>query len=228
MCERWVGDWTDCNILTPSSSDYSSTSFSFGWAAQPGAPEGPSSLLGAGSHCLELQLELQLTDSNYGTRLYNCLTSTCFPWASQLHRIQPVHGRGYILICSTGCTCFLIDGWVEGQYVTECDPQGILKEIEFLSILTNGININQNPPERMRHINSREFRNKDRSPKFETQTGHLVIRLSVNKKKGKKWPSSGFFRSGRVQSENKRKQKYNQLLGSWQKTEKSWGTRGWG
>ena len=36
VCERWVGDWTDCNILTPSSSDYSSTPFSFCWAAQPG------------------------------------------------------------------------------------------------------------------------------------------------------------------------------------------------
>ena len=36
MCERWVGDWTDCNILTPSSSVFSSTSFSFCWAAHPG------------------------------------------------------------------------------------------------------------------------------------------------------------------------------------------------
>ena len=36
MCERWVGDWTNCNILTPSSSVFSSTSFSFCWAAQPG------------------------------------------------------------------------------------------------------------------------------------------------------------------------------------------------
>ena len=59
VCERWVGDWTDCNILTPSSSDYSSTSFSFCWAAQPGS-WGPSPLLGAGSHCLELQQ----TDTN--------------------------------------------------------------------------------------------------------------------------------------------------------------------
>ena len=79
---------------------------------------GPKPSAGSGSHCLELQLELQLIDSNYGTGLYNCLTSTCFPWASQLHRIQPVHGQGYILISLTGCTCFLIDGWVEGQYVT--------------------------------------------------------------------------------------------------------------
>ena len=37
MWERWVGDGTDCNILTPSSPDYSSTSSSFCWAAQPGS-----------------------------------------------------------------------------------------------------------------------------------------------------------------------------------------------
>ena len=61
---------------------------------------------------------LQLTWTVCGTRLYNCLTPTCFLWASHLHRIPPVHGQGYILISSTRCTCFLIDGWVEGQYVT--------------------------------------------------------------------------------------------------------------
>ena len=59
----------------------------------------------------------QLTWTVCGTGLYNFLTPTCFPWASQLHRIQSVHGQGYILISSTGCTCFLIDGWVKGQYV---------------------------------------------------------------------------------------------------------------
>ena len=36
VCERWVGDATDCNILTPSFSDYSSTPFSFCWTAQQG------------------------------------------------------------------------------------------------------------------------------------------------------------------------------------------------
>ena len=33
MCERWVGDWTNCNILTPSSFAFSSTFFSFYWVA---------------------------------------------------------------------------------------------------------------------------------------------------------------------------------------------------
>ena len=50
---------------------------------------------------------LQLTQPVCGTGLYNCLTSTCFLWASHLHPIQPVHSQGYTLISSTGCTCYL-------------------------------------------------------------------------------------------------------------------------
>ena len=50
MCERGVGDWTNCNILTPSSFVFSSTSFSFCWAAQSGILRAHSPLLGAGSH----------------------------------------------------------------------------------------------------------------------------------------------------------------------------------
>ena len=46
------------------------------------------------------------------------MTPTCLLWESHLHQIQPVHGQCYILISSTGCTCFLIDGWVKGQFVT--------------------------------------------------------------------------------------------------------------
>ena len=60
VCERWVGDWTDCNILTPSSSDYSSISFLILLGCSTAGPEGSSPLLRAGSQCLELQLELQL------------------------------------------------------------------------------------------------------------------------------------------------------------------------
>ena len=50
---------------------------------------------------------LQLTQPICGTELYNCLTSTCFLWTSHLHPIQPVHSQGYILVSSTGCTCYL-------------------------------------------------------------------------------------------------------------------------
>ena len=64
---------------------------------------------------------LQLTQTLCGTGLYNCLTSTCFLWASHLHQIQPIHSQGYILISSPGCICFSIDSWVEGQYVTICN-----------------------------------------------------------------------------------------------------------
>ena len=89
-----------------------------------GGPEGPAL-------CWELVLTasnynsnfscnwLQLTRTVCRTRLYHCLTPTCFLWASYLHPIQPVHGQGYILMSLTGCTCFSIDGWAEGQYVTD-------------------------------------------------------------------------------------------------------------
>ena len=50
---------------------------------------------------------LQLTEPVCGTGLYNCLTSTCFLWASHLHSIQPVPSQGYTLISSTGCICCL-------------------------------------------------------------------------------------------------------------------------
>ena len=53
----WEVSWRlnkDCNILTLSSSVFSSTSFLFCWAAQPGALRAQLSA-GSGSHCLELQ-----------------------------------------------------------------------------------------------------------------------------------------------------------------------------
>ena len=96
VCERWVEDWTDCNILTPSSSDYCSTSFSFCWATQPGFLRAQALCWGlvlTASNCISNFNSnwLQLTRIVCGTGLYNCLTSTCFLWASHLHRIQPVH-----------------------------------------------------------------------------------------------------------------------------------------
>ena len=120
MCERWVGDWTNCNILTPSSFVFSITSFSFCWAAQSGVLRVHSPLLGAGSlySILSPTNWLQLTRTSCGTGLYNCLKLTCFLWASHLHLIQPVHSQVYTLISSTGSTSSLIDGWVEGQCVT--------------------------------------------------------------------------------------------------------------
>ena len=82
-------------------------------------PEGPSPLLGASFHCLELQLNLQLTDSNS-----NCLWFRVISF-SDIHLLlvgvasAPNSIRTHVkVIPSTGCTCFSIDGLVEGQYVT--------------------------------------------------------------------------------------------------------------
>ena len=96
-CEMVVcGDRTDCNILTPRSSVYSSTSFSFCWAAQPGVIEGRKPSVWSWFSLPRTATRtptnwLQLTQAVCGTWLYDCLTYTCFLWASQLHRIQPVH-----------------------------------------------------------------------------------------------------------------------------------------
>ena len=120
MCEKWVGDGTNCNILTASSFVFSSTSFLFCWAAQSGVLRAHSPLLGAGS-LYSILSPTWLTPTNWTscrTRLYHCLMPTCFLWVSHLHPIQPIHSQGYTLISLTGCTCSLIDGWVEGHYVT--------------------------------------------------------------------------------------------------------------
>ena len=77
-------------------------------------------------------LELTGTDSNWltqtvcGTWLYNCLTFTCLLWAyASAPNLTTSTGQGDIPMFSTGCTSFavtqvylLIDGSVEGQYVT--------------------------------------------------------------------------------------------------------------
>ena len=73
----------DCNILTQSSSDHSSTSFSSWLGCSTVGHWGPKAL------CLPLaltlpscpqltQLQLELTQAVSGTWLYNCLTPTCF------------------------------------------------------------------------------------------------------------------------------------------------------
>ena len=109
MCKTWVGDWTNCNILTPSSFVFSSTSFSFCWAAQTEALRAHSPLLGAGSlyGILSPTNWLQTNWTSSRTGLYHCLTPTCFLWTSHLHPIHHVHSQGYTLISSTGCTLFL-------------------------------------------------------------------------------------------------------------------------
>ena len=104
----WEVSWRrnrDCNILTSISSDYSSTSSSFYWAAQPGS-WGPKPPLQRWHSLRQLisnkdwnslsrtELCLPQTPTNWhplnqtvcGTGLYNSLTASCFLWASHLHR----------------------------------------------------------------------------------------------------------------------------------------------
>ena len=91
-----------------------------------GSLRAASPLSGAGSHCLSnFNCNwLELTQTICGIRLYNCLLSTCFLWASQLHWIQPVHrSRWYPDIFDRMHLLFtqvhlLIDSSVECQYVT--------------------------------------------------------------------------------------------------------------
>ena len=113
------------------SSGYSSISFLFSWAAQPGA-WGPSLcwdlVLTLRTGTLTSNSDLQLIWTSCHIWLYNCLTSTCFLWASHLHSIQPVDSQGYPLISLTGAPviytgAFLIWelGRVGGQYVIYWD-----------------------------------------------------------------------------------------------------------
>ena len=110
MYERWVGDGTDCHILTPSSSDYSSTSSSFCWTAQPGSWEPKPSVWSWFSLPRTATWTptnwLQLTQTVCGTWLYNCLTSTCFLWVSAPNSTMST-GQGDTSISSTGRTCYL-------------------------------------------------------------------------------------------------------------------------
>ena len=126
----WEVSWRlnkDCNILTPSSSGYSSASFSFSWAAQPGA-WGLS--LSAESWFPQLDLEHWLQALNS-----NCLTSYLTRVISLFyaHSIQPVNCQGYLLISSTGCTCYLhrrishLTAWPDRRSICNNHPIIILQ-----------------------------------------------------------------------------------------------------
>ena len=122
LCERWLGEGTDCHILIPSSSVLEPYFFLVVLGCSIRFKRAHALCLAQAlttASCPQLRqefdlnyacLELQLTQAVCGTWLYNCLTSTCFLWKST--------GQGDIPISSTGCTCFLIDGRVEGQYIT--------------------------------------------------------------------------------------------------------------
>ena len=103
----WEVSWRlnkDCNILTPSSSGYSSTSFSSCGAAQP---EGPASV---GTWFLLLEQQQLTPNSDLQLTRTSCsigFDTHLLQWASHLHSIQPVHSHSYPLISSTECICYL-------------------------------------------------------------------------------------------------------------------------
>ena len=128
----WEVSWRlnkDCNILTPSSSGCSSTSFSSGGAAQPGVLRAQLSA-GSGSHCFELQQltpnsNLQLSRTLCSTGLYNCLTSTCFSerrictqFNPSTVKVIPLYLRPDALVIYTGAFLIWLLDRVGGQYVT--------------------------------------------------------------------------------------------------------------
>ena len=112
ICERWVGDWIKTATYCSAALLAKAALLSHLAGLLNRGPWGPSFLLGLVITASNSNNWLQTSWTSYRTRLYHCLTSTCFLWASHLHPIQPVHGQSYTLISSTRCTCSLIDGWV--------------------------------------------------------------------------------------------------------------------
>ena len=123
----WEVSWRlnkDCNILTPNSSGYSSTSFPSCGFAQPGdlTAQLPA---GSGSHCFELQQPTPksdplLTQTSCSTGLYNCLTSTCFSERRICTQFNPStvwYLRPDVPVIYTGAFLIWQLGRVEGQYV---------------------------------------------------------------------------------------------------------------
>ena len=97
ICERWVGDGTDWNILTPGSSGHSSTSSSFCWAAQPGS-WGPKP-----SVCRLLSLRHLVPNCDWNS---NCdCNSNWTLSASDSNWLKPSVVPGYIIVCRTPASC---------------------------------------------------------------------------------------------------------------------------
>ena len=136
MCEKWVGDRDRQQHIDPKFLCSSSTYSSFCWAAQPGS-WGPKPSVWR-------WLSLRHVDPNCDWNSNCDCNSNWTLLASDSNRLKPSVAPGYIIvwhppascgrrmctkfnpsidqsdipISSTGCTCFLIDGLVEGQYVT--------------------------------------------------------------------------------------------------------------
>ena len=133
MCERWAGDGDRLQHIDPK---FLSTSSSFCWAAQPGSwghkPSVwrwlllrhlvPNCNWNSNSDC-NSNWTLPVPNSN---KLKSSVAPSyiivwhppvsCGPYICT--EFSPFTCQGDISISSTGCTSLLIDGSVEGQYVT--------------------------------------------------------------------------------------------------------------
>ena len=140
---------TDCHILTPSSSDHSSTSFAFWLGCSTGVSDGPSPLSGAGAHSAGILSPtttrthcLELTASNSNS---NCDSNSKWPKPSvalgyiivyfsascvrtHMHRIQPrpqskwysdILDQMHLFLRLFTQVHLLIDSLVEGKYATQ-------------------------------------------------------------------------------------------------------------
>ena len=118
----------NCNILTPSSSGYSSTSFSFSWAAQPGTLRVASPQSGAGSHTdisspkpwLPLtELPVTLGYIIVWHPPASCGHHICTQLNLSTVKVIPWYLRPDALVIYTGAFLIWQLGRVGGQYVTD-------------------------------------------------------------------------------------------------------------
>ena len=143
----WEVSWRlkkDCNILTPSSFVFSSISFSFCRAAQPGTLRAQLPA-GSGSHCIELQQltpNSKLTRTPCGAELYNCLNPTCFSQrriCTQFNpstvKVIPWYLRPDAPVIYTGAFLIWQLGRVEGQYVTHHQSHCKWRDFKYIIFL---------------------------------------------------------------------------------------------
>ena len=121
----------NCNILTPSTSGYSSITFSFSWAAQPRALMAASPQSGAGSHAgiLSPNLWLQLTELPVTPGYIivwlppaSCGRHICTQLNPSTVKIIPWYLRPDAPVIYTGAFLIWQLGRVWGQYVTLVYP----------------------------------------------------------------------------------------------------------
>ena len=118
LSKRWVGDWTKTATYWPPSSSgyiyiyiYIAALLSCSAGLLNRVPGGPAL-------CWDLVLAPRTATTDFklwsptswlpvAPGLYHCLTPICFLWRHNSHSIQPVESQGFLLISSTGCTCYL-------------------------------------------------------------------------------------------------------------------------